>query len=108
MKRFYARELSRIARMEGNKLKPNLIPGLIVYLILALGITLFVFPLSSTLLESLIYGALFGFVIYGVYDLTNFSTLKNFSLKMTIADLMWGTFLLGIVSFLTKIISIAR
>ena len=106
MKRFYNKELLNIARKEKGKLKPNLISGLIVYLIIAFGITLFVIPISNTILESLIYGALFGLVLYGVYDLTNFSTLKDFSLKMTLVDLTWGTFLCGITSLLIRMILI--
>lgn len=104
MKNFYNKELSIIAKKEKGKLKPNLIPGLIVYLIIALGITFFVLPISKTILESLIYGALFGLILYGVYDLTNLSIIKNYSLKLTIIDIIWGIFLCGITSFLTRII----
>ena len=104
MKKFYTKNLSNIARIEKNKLKPNLVPGLIVYLIIALGITLFVIPLSKTTLGSLAYGAIFGLVVYGIYDLTNLSIIKNYSLKLTIVDVIWGTFLCSMVSFLTTII----
>jgi uncharacterized membrane protein len=104
MKKFYTKELSSIARMEKNKLKAKLVPGLIVYLIIALGITLFVSPLSKTIPTSLIYGGLFGLVVYGVYDLTNLSILKNYSMKLTIIDVIWGIILCGLVSFLTLII----
>ena len=37
-------------------------------------------------------GALFGFFCYATYDLTNQATLKNWSTTLTIADLLWGTF----------------
>jgi len=106
MKRFYFKEFFKIGRKERGKLKPRLIPGLIVYLILALGISLFVIPISDTLLKSLIYGGLFGLIIYGIYDLTNLSVLENYSKKLTIIDIIWGIFLLGIVSFLTRLICI--
>lgn len=106
MKNFYAKELSNIAKKERGKLKPNLIVAFIVYLILAFGITIFVIPISRTPLESLKYGALFGLVLYGVYDFTNLSIIKDYSLKLTITDLLWGTFLSGLSSLLIKIISI--
>jgi uncharacterized membrane protein len=99
------REFSKIAKKEKGSLKPRLIPAILVYLIIALGINLFVIPFSKTILDSLIYGALFGFILYGVYDLTNLSILKNYSTKLTIVDILWGTFLLGTVSFLIKLIS---
>ena len=37
------------------------------------------------------YGAALGLVIYGVYDFTNFSTLRQWPLLLTFADVAWGT-----------------
>ena len=104
MKKFYTAELSKIARLENGKLAPMVPVGLLVYIILAIGIAIFVFPLAKTNVEAIIFGALIGLVIYGVYDFTNFATLKDFSLRMTLTDLTWGTFLCSITSFLTKVI----
>lgn len=36
-------------------------------------------------------GALFGFVAYATYDLTNLATLKNWPLAISVVDLLWGT-----------------
>ncbi|NCA97599.1 MAG: DUF2177 family protein, partial [Bacteroidia bacterium] len=36
--------------------------------------------------------ALFGLVTYSTYDLTNFATLKKWPLNVTIADVIWGSF----------------
>ena len=38
-------------------------------------------------------GAMLGFVAYATYDLTNQATLKVWSLKVTLADIGWGTVL---------------
>lgn len=43
-------------------------------------------------------GALFGIVAYATYDLTNLATMKGFPLKITIIDLVWGTFVTTAVS----------
>ena len=40
-------------------------------------------------------GALLGFFCYMTYDLTNYATLKVWSLKVTVLDMIWGTFLTG-------------
>ena len=37
------------------------------------------------------YGALFGFLVYGVYDFTNFSTLRQWPFVLTLVDTAWGT-----------------
>ena len=34
---------------------------------------------------------LVGFTAYAVYDLSNLATLKNWSGKLTLADIAWGT-----------------
>ena len=42
--------------------------------------------------SALLNGALFGFFCYMTYDLTNMATLKAWSLKVTLVDIAWGTF----------------
>ena len=49
-------------------------------------------------------GALFGLVAYATYDLTNLATLKDWPLSITIADLLWGTFITGTTATLTFMI----
>jgi uncharacterized membrane protein len=53
-----------------------------------------------------IYGALFGFITYATYDLTNMATLKDWPVIVTVVDLVWGTILNAavatIVYFLAK------
>ena len=44
---------------------------------------------------ALVQGALLGFFCYMTYDLTNYATLKVWSLKVTVLDMIWGTFLTG-------------
>ncbi len=44
---------------------------------------------------ALIWGALFGFFCYMTYDLTSHAVLKQWSLKVTVLDILWGTFLTG-------------
>ena len=43
--------------------------------------------------RALANGAMLGFVAYATYDLTNPATLKVWSLKVTLADIGWGTVL---------------
>ena len=49
---------------------------------------------------ALLYGALFGFITYATYDLTNLATLKDWPLLVTFVDLLWGTFLGASVSLI--------
>lgn len=73
-------------------------PAIVFYLLYILGIM--VFAVSPALQSgkwqtALIQGAMFGFFCYMTYDLTNYATLKVWSLKVTILDMIWGTLLTG-------------
>lgn len=73
-------------------------PALIFYALYMLGIQIFaVAPAlkSGEWTTALVYGALFGFFCYMTYDLTNYATLKVWSLKVTILDIIWGTVATG-------------
>lgn len=54
--------------------------------------------LAHSPLSALGYGALMGCLSYAMYDLTNLTFLKNYSLTFTLVDIAWGTFLLAMVS----------
>lgn len=81
--------------------KPNMIPALIFYVIYVVGTVVFV--VSPALeKESLTYaagmGALFGFVAYATYDLTNLATMKGYSRKIVAIDLLWGALITALTS----------
>jgi uncharacterized membrane protein len=91
--------VSRIYRPAlGDVLLPsvNLPPALIFYLIYPIGLVVFaVAPglKSSSVALAAIYGALFGFFTYATYDLSNYATLRHWTLQVTVIDVAWGTVL---------------
>ncbi len=46
---------------------------------------------KSSLSKALINGAVLGFVAYATYDLSNQATLRIWDLRLTLADMAWGT-----------------
>ena len=79
--------------------KPNLAIAGLFYLLFVIGIVvLAILPAlnGGSWVNALIMGAVLGRVAYGTYDITNLSTLKNWSLTVTIADLLWGTALTAV------------
>ena len=90
MKSFYRTQLAPIARMSNGGIAPNWPAAFVVYLALGAGVALFVSPRASSLGSAAGYGALFGLVVYGVYDFTNFSTLRQWPLAVTLVDVAWG------------------
>ena len=73
-------------------------PAVAFYLLYIAGMLIFaVNPAlaSGRWQTALVQGALLGFFCYMTYDLTNYATLKVWSLKVTVLDMIWGTFLTG-------------
>ncbi len=92
--------------------KPRFAAAIAFYLIYAAGIV--VFPGSAALrtgnwTQALIYGALFGLFCYATYDLTNQATLRNWSIQLTILDMIWGSALTAVSAtagyFITRAIT---
>lgn len=106
VKNFWKRELG-LSMRDNITLKSMLIPGLIVYALLALGIILFVLPrtLEASNLMTFFLGLVFGMIVYGVYDMTNYIIITNYTLRLALMDIVWGSFISGIVSLILKILS---
>lgn len=100
---FYKSELGILARLEGNSLKPVIWAAGIVYLLIPLGILLFVVPRTSSStpwLSAFLWGFLYGVILYGIYDMTNYSLINKWPLRMSMVDIMWG----GIICSITTVI----
>lgn len=79
----------------------NWIAAIIFYLIFIAGLVFFVVMPAvekGSWTHALFLGALFGFVTYATYDLTNLATLRDWPLLVTGVDLAWGVVLAASVS----------
>jgi uncharacterized membrane protein len=74
---------------------PNFIAAGIFYLIFIVGVVFFTYNgiVEQNFSKALLAGAIFGFMTYATYDLTNLATLKDWPIIVTVVDLAWGTFL---------------
>lgn len=76
-------------------------PAVLFYLIYLAGVVILAVRPSSPgnkLSAAALRGASLGFVAYATYDLTNQATLIVWSLKVTVPDLAWGTFLTAVAA----------
>jgi uncharacterized membrane protein len=94
--RLYIPEIGELL-MRGFRLGP----AIVFYLLHILG--MMIFAVGPALANgrwqtALVNGALFGFFTYMTYDLTNYATLKIWSLKVTVLDIIWGTVLTGLAA----------
>jgi uncharacterized membrane protein len=84
-------QIASIARLWA---KCWLAPAVAFYLTYAAGLTFLAVRtglMSGSVVTAALYGAAVGFTAYATYDLTNQSTLKNWSTTLTMADLLWGS-----------------
>ena len=73
---------------------PRMVPVVLFYLIYVAGVV--VFGVKRGLEADRVsvaagYSALFGFVAYATYDLTNLATLKQWPVGLSLIDMAWGT-----------------
>lgn len=104
MKGFYREQLAPIVRLSDGGLAPNWPAAFVVYVLLGTGIAVFVLPNAGTVMAAAGWGALLGLVIYGVYDFTNYSTLRQYPFVLTLADTAWGTFATGACAAIVRLV----
>lgn len=78
-------------------------PAIIFYLLYIVGLIFFVINPAlgrESWLYALMAGAFFGLICYSTYDLSNLATLDRWPLPVTIADIVWGTTLSGLLSLI--------
>ena len=94
-----------IKKIQGGKnMQTRMLPTILCFLLLAFGINYFVLPKirkEHIVKDCLQYGAVFGLVVYGVYDLTNLGTFINFNWGTAIIDIIWG----GVLGFVVSILA---
>jgi uncharacterized membrane protein len=91
MTSYYRDRLMPLARLDNGTFAPHWPSAVTVWVLLGAGIACFVSPRATSLASAAWSGAVFGFVVYGVYDFTNYSTLRQWPLSLALVDLAWGT-----------------
>jgi uncharacterized membrane protein len=87
-KNFYRQEIGPLLNET-----PQLLPAAAFYLLYPLGLVYLVLnPFPDTLGEAALRAAVVGLLAYGAYDLTNLSTLRGWSWRLSMVDWAWGTF----------------
>jgi uncharacterized membrane protein len=79
----------------------NLPAAIAFYAVYPVGLVIFVINpalKADSFSSAILYGALFGFFTYATYDLTNYATLRNWTMQLAVVDAVWGTFLGAVTS----------
>ena len=85
--------------------RPNFVAAVAFYLLFAVGLMAFVIlPRDAgDWPHAAAYGALFGFMTYMTYDLTNMATLRDWPLGLSFVDTAWGCLATGIAATAGKL-----
>ena len=99
---FYAGEIGPLLRDT-----PNIAVALAFYLLFVAGLVVFVIHpavVQGNLQTALMKGAFFGLEAYATYDLTNLATIKGFTARVAVLDMVWGAVLSAAVSSITLLV----
>jgi uncharacterized membrane protein len=89
---------SQISNIQNQSLKVNYLYAFFAYILMLIGLFVYCIPnidKKNKIKTSLIYGFLFGLILYGVYDFTAAAVIRNWDMKTAIYDMIWGALLFG-------------
>ncbi len=88
-----------IAAIQGVPLQVRWFPAALVYVLMIVSLWWFVVrPAAGDWKTAAANGVALGAVVYGVYDLTNYSTIVKYSPSVTVMDMTWGAFLFAVTA----------
>lgn len=93
MRDVYARYLQPFGNYVDGSLIMNWPAALLTWALLVIGLQFFVLPLvkDEAYSSAALYGAVYGLVVYGVYQLTNYAFMKDWPFNLVVIDMTWGT-----------------
>ena len=109
MGKYFGGVVEKIQR--GRKMSARILPAVLCFFILAFGIVYFVLDRirdDHIVEDSFRYGGVFGAVVYGVFDLTNYSIFSDYTAGTVLIDMAWGTILASVVSMITKFLFVKK
>lgn len=95
----------------------NVFAAIFCYLIMIIGLVFIIITQLSRygslrslsqvnkLKYALRFGGVVGFVVYGVFNTTNLAVFKRYSVPLAIIDIIWGTLLFTIATYVYLVIS---
>lgn len=96
---------SQMLTIQNRPLEVNYLYVLISYILMLIGFVVFCVPninKKQRIKSSLIYGFLFGLILYGVYDFTAAAVIRDWDMKTALYDILWGASLFGGLSLLSS------
>ncbi len=96
-KKAYSEGIKPLARMSGDKMAINPFAGILAQVFVVTCIVFLVLYKVQKVnyQEAMLIGAIAGILAITVYGLTNYALFKDWSLKLTVLEVIWGPILGG-------------
>jgi len=86
-----------VTKVQGSKIQFRVVGAILCYICLIFGLNYFIISQKKSLLDAFILGI----VIYGVYETTNYTLLKDWSPIAVAMDTLWGGILFTLTTYFT-------
>ncbi len=98
MRNVYRAQIGFLTNIVNDTMQVNWPAALLVWALIVIGGIMFALPRTDgTIISGLLWGALYGLVLYGVYDLTNLALIKDWPLFIAAIDVLWGMAVNGLL-----------
>lgn len=91
---------NQIKAIQGTKIQINILAVIICYIFLIFGLNYFIIKPKRSVSDAF----LFGLVIYGVYETTNWALFSKWRITSVIIDTLWGGILFALTTSIIRLI----
>ena len=88
---------NQVVQIQRTALQFKPLAAVICYLFMIFGLYYFIIRQHKPVWDAF----LFGLVIYGIYELTNYSIFKKWNMSTVVLDTVWGGILMALTTWLT-------
>ena len=87
---------SQVVKIQRVVMKVKFLPAFLCYILLIFALNYFILRTKRPVLDAF----LLGFVIYGVFDLTNLAIFKKYDNMVALMDMLWGGTLFALTAYI--------
>ena len=91
---------NQVRAIQGTKTQMNFLAVILCYIFLIFGLNYFIIKPKRSVSDAF----LFGIVIYGVYETTNWAIFSKWSPISVIIDTLWGGILFALTTYIIRLI----
>lgn len=88
---------SQIFAVQHSPMNVRYFGAVVTYAFVILGLYYFIIRNHRSILDAF----LLGIFVYGVYDFTNYATIREWRPELAVVDTLWGGTLFGVTTFFT-------